>query len=266
MTAEPRLVRIYRYPVKGLTAEPLERVGLEAGRPIPHDRCYALAHGSAQFERDRPHWISRSNFVQVANNSSVVLLQARLDPDTEVLTIADGGRPLASGCLAVPAGRQAIEEFFVGLLGDELRGRPRLVEIPADLPPEADGQSFGDTRAPHLSLINLASVAELGRAIGAEIDPMRFRGNLYVEAPAWSEFEWIGREIEIGSARLRTTKRIDRCAATAVNPRTAERDHNVPQALMRHYGHVDCGIYAVVIRSGIIRAGDAIRLASPETK
>jgi hypothetical protein len=33
---------LYRYPVKGLTPEPLERVVLEAGSAFPADRLFAL--------------------------------------------------------------------------------------------------------------------------------------------------------------------------------------------------------------------------------
>ncbi len=257
-----RLNRICRYPVKGLTAEALESVDLVPGRPILHDRRYALAQGTAEFQQERPHWIRRSNFVQVANNAAVVTLQARFDPEAETLRIERHGQPFASGELGDAAGRAAIEDAFVDLLGEELRGRPRLVEIPRDGAPDADGQSFADTSAPHLSIINLASLAELSRKMGAELDPLRFRGNLYVEAPAWSEFGWVGQELQIGEATLRVTKRIDRCAATTVDPKTGERDHNVPRGLMQHYGHVDCGIYAVVVAGGTIRPGDIIHAHS----
>jgi hypothetical protein len=55
-------------------------------------------------------------------------------------------------------------------------------------------------------------------------------------------------------------KRIVRCAATNVDPDTGIRDLNLPQTLMRTYGHADCGIYAEVTGAGEIAAGDAIEI------
>ncbi|MFC7540819.1 MOSC N-terminal beta barrel domain-containing protein [Siccirubricoccus deserti] len=48
-----RVENIYRYPVKGLTAEALEEVTLTPGACLPHDRRFALAQGDAPLIR--PH-------------------------------------------------------------------------------------------------------------------------------------------------------------------------------------------------------------------
>ena len=40
-----RIEYLYRYPVKGLTAEALETAEVEAGGCIPWDRAFALAQG-----------------------------------------------------------------------------------------------------------------------------------------------------------------------------------------------------------------------------
>jgi MOSC domain-containing protein YiiM len=58
-------------------------------------------------------------------------------------------------------------------------------------------------------------------------------------------------------------KRIVRCAATNVDPETAARDLNIPQTLMRSYGHADCGVYAEVIADGEIAVGDEIMVEEP---
>jgi uncharacterized protein YcbX len=94
--------------------------------------------------------------------------------------------------------------------------------------------------------------------IGAAIDPLRFRGNVYVTGwPAWRELDLIGQVIAIGSdARLKVVKRIVRCAATNVDPETGIRDLAIPEALQRAYGHADCGIYAEVVTPGEIAAAD----------
>ncbi len=93
-------------------------------------------------------------------------------------------------------------------------------------------------------------------------DPRRFRANIYFEgAPAWAEFGWLGREIHIGAVRLRVTARIDRCAATQVNPETAARDTNLLKALQRGFGHNDMRVYAEIIGGGEIATGARISAA-----
>jgi len=94
--------------------------------------------------------------------------------------------------------------------------------------------------------------------MGAELDARRFRGNLIIEAEAWAEFDWLGRVITIGDVQLEVVKRIERCAATTVNPQTGERDQQVPLALRKNYGHADCGVYAIVRCDGMVRAGAEI--------
>jgi uncharacterized protein YcbX len=120
--------------------------------------------------------------------------------------------------------------------------------------------SFSDVAQKVVSIINLATVAEVENAAGAPVHPLRFRGNVYVAGwPAWREFDLIGREIAIGpQARLKIVRRIRRCAATDVDPDTGIRDLTIPQTLMRAFGHTDCGVYARVVGMGEIAVGDAL--------
>ena len=65
-----------------------------------------------------------------------------------------------------------------------------------------EGHSFSDVAKKVVSIINLASVAEVESAAGAPVNPLRFRGNLYVAGwPAWHEFDLLDRELAIGDAR-----------------------------------------------------------------
>jgi hypothetical protein len=110
-----------------------------------------------------------------------------------------------------------------------------------------------------VSIINLTSVAAVETAAGAPVNPLRFRGNVYVDGwPAWREFDLIGRELSLGGARVKVVKRIVRCAATEVDPDTGMRDLPIPQTLMQSFGHADCGIYAEVVAGGEVAVGDPI--------
>ena len=148
--------------------------------------------------------------------------------------------------------RAAIEAFMATFCADELKGPPKVLA--------GGGHSFSDVAKKVVSIINLASVAAVEAAVGAPVDPLRFRANLYVTGwPAWHEFDLMGHEITAGAARLKVVKRIVRCAATNVDPQTGIRDMEIPPTLMRTFDHMDCGVYAEVIGAGDIRIGDAIR-------
>jgi hypothetical protein len=244
------LQAIYRYPVKGLSPEPLPRALLAAGATLPGDRRYAIENGPSRFDPAQPHHQPKTHYLMLMRNERLAALRTRLEEPSQTLVIAAGGREAARGDLRTPAGRGAIEQFFAGFCADELRGPPRVLQAP--------GFSFSDVARKVVSIINLASVAALADTLGAAIDPLRFRGNLYVTGwPAWHELDWVGREIAIGAdARLRIVKRIVRCAATNVDPATGIRDLDLPGALQRAHGHADCGIYAEVVAPGLIAEGD----------
>jgi uncharacterized protein YcbX len=52
--------------------------------------------------------------------------------------------------------------------------------------------------------------------------------------------------------------RTPRCAATNVNPVTAERDMALPATMMERYGHRELGIYLQILDGGIIAPGATV--------
>jgi MOSC domain-containing protein len=251
MTAA-KIQAIYRYPVKGLSPEPLPRTQLAVGETLPGDRLYAVENGPSGFDPGEPRHRPKMHYLMLMRNERLATLKTSFDAPTETLVIAYEGREAVRGDLGSPRGRAAVEGFFADFCRDELRGPPRVLHAP--------GFSFSDVARKVVSIINLASVAALENVVGAPIDPLRFRGNVYVTGwPAWHELDLVGQEIAIGaSARLKIVKRIVRCAATNVDPVTGMRDLAIPDALQRAYGHADCGIYAEVVGAGGIGVADAL--------
>ena len=48
---------------------------------------------------------------------------------------------------------------------------------------------------------------------------------------------------------------------TNVDPDTGARDMQIPKALMKNYGHVDCGIYCRILADGALVEGDSLAVA-----
>jgi uncharacterized protein YcbX len=244
---------IYRYPVKGLSPEPLARTQLQVMETLPADRLYAIENGPSGFEPAAPRHQPKQRYLMLMRNERLARLRTRFYDTSHTLTIEMEGREAARGDLRTSEGRAAIEAFFAGFCADELRGPPRVLHAP--------GFSFSDVASKVVSIINLASVAAIEDVVGRPVHPLRFRGNVYVTGwPAWREFDFVGKEIAVGRrARLRLIKRIVRCAATNVDPDTGIRDLSIPETLMRSFGHADCGVYGEVVEGGEIAAGDELR-------
>ncbi|MBO1076758.1 MOSC domain-containing protein [Roseomonas marmotae] len=248
-----RVETLYRYPVKGLTAEALEDVLLKAGECIQDDRRFALAQGDAPFDEAAPGFLPKRHFACLMVNERLALISAAYDGHSgQLLLRIPGGQELLAST-QTPTGRNAIAAALTAYLGEEARGTPRFVSAP--------GHAFSDDRRKGVTLINLATIAALEKATGLTLDPLRFRANIYFSGlPAWAEFDWVDKEVLIGGARLSIYKRTMRCPATQVNPVTAERDANVPKLLREHFGHADLGLHALVLEDGRVSRGDALEV------
>ena len=249
--AVPHVQSLYRYPVKGLTPEALVSVELQPGATLPFDRAYAIENGPGRFDPEKPRHLPKISFLMLMRDERLASLDTRFDDATQTLTILRDGRQVARGNLSTTIGRQMIEQFLGAYMKTSLRGAPKVVAAP--------GHSFSDVAAKCLHIVNLASLRELERAAGRPIHPLRFRANVYLDGvPAWEEFRWLDKDLELGGTRLSVFKRTVRCEATNVDPVTAQRDTAIPQLLLRTFGHQDFGIYAKVEIGGTLTVGDAV--------
>jgi uncharacterized protein len=247
------IIGLYRYPVKGLTPEALERVALGVGQTLPSDRRYAIENGPSGFDPAAPSWMPKSVFLMLMRNERLAGFRAHFEDETHFLTIRRDGEVLARGDLETTPGRAAIERFFAQNFKSELKGSPKVVS--------SRGHSFSDVAKKVVSIINLGSLSAIENMVSTAVHPLRFRANLYVGGwPAWHEFTLLGRTLSIGDARLKVVKHITRCAAVNVDPDTAARDLDIPAALMRRLGHNECGIYAEVTCAGTVGVGDAVAI------
>ncbi len=256
-TQPAEITGLYRYPVKGLTPEPLKNVGLSPGQTLPADRRYAIENGPSGFDPAAPAWLPKICFLMLQRDEWLATLQAHFDEKTNVLTLFENGAVAVEGNLEMPAGRAGVERFFADRHAAGIKGAPKVLTCP--------GHSFSDVAKKVVSIINLASLAAIENMVGFPVHPLRFRANVYVRGwPAWHEAGLLGETLAVGGARLKVVKRITRCAAVNVDPELAVRDMEIPNMLMRRLGHNECGIYAEVVEGGTIAVGDLVAIEQPE--
>ncbi|MGM0584370.1 MAG: MOSC domain-containing protein [Pseudomonadota bacterium] len=249
----PRLSAIRRHPVKALGGESLDRVRLAPAQTLPGDRAWALAHERSDFDFDAPAWTRCTAFLRGARIPALMAVESEAAPGGSI-RFTHPERPELLADPATPEGEAALIAWVEALVP---AGLPRPVRLAS-----APGRGMTDQRALWLSVLSDASLKALSDRLGIAPDRRRFRGNLWVEGlEPWAEFDWPGREIRIGAARLRLTERIGRCSATLADPETGRRDADVLGVLERELGHADFGVFAEVVEGGEIAPGDPVELA-----
>lgn len=244
-----RLAEIRRHPVKSHGSEGLTRVALEAGRTLPWDRTWAVAHEAAR--TDGRDWAPCVNFSRGAKAPGLMAVTSTLDEATETVRFSHPDLPDVT--LHPERDAATLLDWARPLMPEGRAASARVVRVA--------GRGMTDTEFPSVSLINLASHRQVEERMGQELDPRRWRCNLWLDGPApWEEFDWIGRTIRIGAARLRVRERIERCLATAANPATGIRDADTLGTLQAGWNHRDFGIYAEVVTPGEIAVNDVVEV------
>lgn len=240
-----KLVRISRHPIKGHGREDLASVVLSAGKCLPFDRHWAVAHEAARLV---PGWNPCMNFARGAKTPALMAITSLLDDRAGRITLSHPDRPDLTFAPDDPADLPRFLAWVAPLSPPNRAAPVGLVTA---------GRGMTDSDFPSVSILSTASLAELSARMGMDLSPHRFRGNLWIDGAApFAEFGWIGQDITIGTARLRIRERITRCRATAVNPDTGHPEGDTLTALEAAYGHQDFGVYAEVIGSGSLATGD----------
>ena len=243
------LANIARHPMKSHGREDLASVMLEAGKALPFDRHWAVAHDAAKLVAG---WNDCVNFARGAKAPGLMGISSRLDEGTGTLTLMHKDR---ADLAFRPDDADDLLRFLNWVQGLNPPARAQPVRI------VAQGVALTDTDYPSVSLFGLASNRALSLRMGQDLSPQRWRGNLWVDGlDPWAEFEWVGHEVQIGSAVLRVRERIVRCKATSANPATGQIDADTLGALNGGFGHQDFGVYAQVITAGRVSLGDSVTL------
>ena len=243
--------QLWRYPVKGLSGQPLVSADLSAGTHFPGDRKYAIGAGNEKVGDGL--WLKKAFFLQLMSHEALAGIDCDFDMDQnrEMIILSRDDKQLLSASMQSDAGRRAVAAFFSGLLDGQLRGPARMVCL--------DDGAFTDTQAPLISLGGSASLTSFGDLTGTKPDSRRFRLNIIFETTTpFEEAALIGKRLTVGDVQLDVIDPVGRCAAIDVDPETAERGPHYLPIMEKAFGHTDLGIFARVTQGGTISLGDEL--------
>lgn len=240
-----QLTHIFRHPIKAHGREALASVVLSAGACLPWDRRWAIAQEAARIS---PGWNTCNSFLRGVKSPQLMAMKARFDEENQQVHLS---HPLI-GSLSVNPDLETDAARLIDWVGPLIpAGRAQPVKVV-----RFDG-GMTDSDYPTVSILNLASLADLSGRMGIELSIHRWRGNFWIDGAApWTEFDWIGKRLAIGGAILEVTERIGRCRATCVDPATGVVEGETLAALTEAFGHTDFGIFAKVIRGGTVAVAD----------
>ncbi|MEX0285148.1 MAG: MOSC domain-containing protein [Paracoccaceae bacterium] len=244
MTAD--VTQLWRHPIKSHGREAVQTVTVNPWQTMPGDRVWAVAHEASK--ADGSDWVPCANFSRAAKAPMLMAISTQSDGDR--LTLSHPNRPDLT--FAPDTEQQVFLDWVKPLMPEDRVASARVIRVP--------GRGMTDSDFPSISLCNTATHRAVAQKLDQDLSIHRWRGNIWFEGPPlWEEFEWIGREVQIGAAVFRVRDRITRCMATTANPETGERDADTLGAL-ETWGHQDFGVYAEVLKGGEISVGDKVEL------
>ena len=234
------LVRLRRYPVKGMAGEDLEAVRVtHAG--LVGDRVYAFVdqQGPANF----PWMTSRKG-------RDMILFRPRflapMTPEDGILSVDYAAE------VTTPEGRKVrVDDPEFTRFLEQRYGRAL----------ELRHSERSMTDAYPVSVMGMATVGALSQETGMALNPLRFRANFYVQWQSDEPFfedQFVGRELRIGErVTIQIVKKDERCVMITLDPETAAPSPVVLEKVAR--GHAGClGVYGAVLRDGIVRTNDPV--------
>lgn len=295
----PRVVALYRYPVKGFTPERCDRITVQQDGRVVGDRVLAFRFAQAAVPelRDGLDYWPKARGLALQDFPALAALRLAFDAAERRITIFQDESVVVSAGLD-HVGRErlvdAVTEFVLGTREGKRLQRPG--RLPLELVGDGVHSRFQDREQGYVSLHSRASVLALSAVIddptGARADPARgagessalddrrFRSNIVIDGvEAWHELGWSGR-VRIGALEFRVAEPIVRCLATHANPETGERDAPVLTTLTQRIGQeeptlgtlllprelpapVRAGTEPGTARWGEISVGDNVELLDP---
>ncbi len=263
------VVSLWRYPVKSMMGEELNTSEV-TDRGLLGDRAYALVDsskgkvGSAKNPRKWPKLFDcRAAFIELLRTGEKIPPVRITLPNGAIVTSKQSD---INQVLSQVFGRELT-------LGTTAPKSPTLEEYWPDIEGLAHKETVTDEAMPagtffDCAVVHLLTTATIDRL--RELYPQgrfevrRFRPNIVVEPASgeknFVENNWIGHTLVVGEeVRLNVTGPCPRCVMTTLPQGDLPKDPGILRTAAQH-NQANVGIYATVLRGGIIHRGDAVRL------
>jgi uncharacterized protein YcbX len=245
------IVGIWRYPVKSLQGEALDRAVVETDG-LEGDRRWGIRDG-------------RTGRILTARRRPELLHAAAAYRDgAPVITLPDGRVGDGPG-----AGTDRLLSEWLGgpvsLVSSVAQpaGRAEYFEDATDDSSQAIEWTMPERRyvdaAPLLVLTTASLRAGAALHPAAAWEPRRFRPNLLVdvEDDGWVEDAWVGRSVQVGSAVLAPAQGCVRCTMVTREQPGIAADRDVFRTLARHHG-ATFGVWCEVTVPGPVALGNEV--------
>jgi uncharacterized protein YcbX len=246
----PRIEKLVLYPLKGARGAEVKSLLIDSKIGIHGDRRYGIKRKAEMPDT----WQPKGMFHVCMNTPSL----ARFEPSYDREALVKGMHVLH------PDTKSEIKEML----------KLDRVELLC-----TNGEfNLTDTQGPEISILNLASVRALSDFVEEDIDPRRFRMNVWIDGlEPFEELEWVNsypgtKEITIGQLRFRVDDVCERCKAIEASMVTGTHDMRLLENLeefMKRQGypgsphrnvHKVMGIMAVPLHNGQLVTGDIIKV------
>ena len=232
MTVVGYVAGLWRYPVKSMAGESLDDAEV-SWNGLAGDRRWAFIRGHRV--RSGFPWLTIRDLPELAHYRP---------------RFAEPDRPNASPTLVrTPNGGEL--DVAAPALAAELGPGVRVIK-----------QDRGVFDTSPLSVITTQTVTSLGTLAGVELDVLRFRPNLLIEASgeeAFPEDAWVGCVLRVGGMRIRIDRRDKRCVMVNIDPLTLNRNPAVLRAIARERGAC-LGVYGSTTQPGRVLVGDPVMI------
>jgi uncharacterized protein YcbX len=267
---------LFRYPVKSMQGEQLSAVDIGAHGVIG-DRAYALreANGRVVTAKKWAHMLEFSTRYDAPPTPGALAPLRITLPDGRTM---QAQAPDASAVLSAILGRPVVLERVQSDQPSHAEIDPTTVfgDVPVEnvlpgrtaatmpdafaLPPG----TFFDSASLHV--LASGTLAHLHTLIGADaqVDPRRFRPNIFVEtAPGvegFMEDDWLEGTLAVGErVRIVQMRPTLRCVMTTHRQAELGRDLRILRTAAQHH-HDHVGVWASIGAGGIVRVGDPVVL------
>jgi uncharacterized protein YcbX len=230
---------IVRYPVKSMAGTAVESAFL-GWHGLAGDRRFAFRRLG---ERSSFPWLSASRWPELVLHQPFGVDESSGEPLPTHVRTPEGTQ--------IELRSSAFEKEITNRLGEPVEWMQLKHGIFDDAP---------------VSVINRATIAEIGRQAETELNPRRFRPNILLETGAGEPFQedgWVRGRLVFGESELRpavsVTARDVRCMMVNIDPETGKQDARVLKAIARLNAN-NAGVYGTVVQTGTIRVGQPVNL------